>query len=212
MLDFIRPATSNYISRTMKKLYILLFSVFIGTAVFSQTIHNVVVSDFEFDPAELTIDEGDIVIWNNTGGFHNVDGNSMTFPENPEAFGNDLSADLWTYEFNFETAGTYNYQCAQHNFMEGIINVLGANSTDDQSKRLLRAFPVPAEDYITISGLNDFSGQSQLDIFDITGKRAMQTLISANERIDISSLNQGIYFFNVITKNNERFTGKILAQ
>jgi plastocyanin len=197
----------------MNKLYTLLISLSIATSVSAQTTHNVTVFNFGFDPAVLTIDQGDIVIWTNTEGFHNVDGNSTTFPNNPEAFGNEASSELWTYEVTFDTEGSYDYQCAIHpSLMTGRVIVQGVNSTDNESKQILQAFPVPADNYIVIGGLEEFPGQSQLEIFDITGKKAMEMLVSANKQIDISSLKSGIYLFNITTTGNERFTGKILRK
>jgi plastocyanin len=197
----------------MNKLYTLLFSLSIATGVSAQTTHNVTVFNFGFDPAILTIDQGDIVIWTNTEGFHNVDGNSTTFPNNPEAFGNEASSEPWTYEVTFDTEGSYDYRCAIHpSLMTGRVIVQGVNSTDNESKQILQAFPVPADNYIVIGGLEEFPGQSQLEIFDITGKKAMEMLVSANKQINISSLKPGIYLFNIITTGNERFTGKILRK
>ncbi|MFT4771899.1 MAG: plastocyanin [Cryomorphaceae bacterium] len=197
----------------MNKLYTLLISLSIATGVSAQTTHNVTVFNFGFDPAVLTVDQGDIVIWTNTEGFHNVDGNSTTFPNNPEAFGNEASSELWTYEVTFDTEGSYDYQCAIHpSLMTGRVIVQGVNSTDNESKQILQAFPVPADNYIVIGGLEEFPGQSQLEIFDITGKKAMEMLVSANKQIDISSLKSGIYLFNITTTGNERFTGKILRK
>jgi plastocyanin len=197
----------------MNKLYTLLISLSILTGVSAQTTHNVTVFNFGFDPAVLTIDQGDIVIWTNTEGFHNVDGNSTTFPNNPEAFSNEASSDPWTYEVTFDTEGNYDYQCAIHpSLMTGRVIVQGVNSTDNESKQILQAFPVPADNYIVIGGLKEFPGQSQLEIFDITGKKAMEMLVSENKQIDISSLKPGIYLFNITTTGNERFTGKILRK
>lgn len=197
----------------MNKLYTLLLSLSIATGVSAQTTHNVSVFNFGFDPENLTIDQGDIVIWTNTEGFHNVDGNSTTFPNNPEAFGNEASSESWTYEVTFDTEGSYDYQCEIHpSLMTGRVIVQGVNSTSNESKQILQAFPVPADNFIVIGGLEEFPGQSQLEIFDITGKKAMEMLVSVNEQIDISSLKPGIYLFNITTTGNERFTGKILRK
>lgn len=197
----------------MKKLYTLLFSITITSVVFSQTTHNVTVFNFGFDPEILTIDEGDIVIWTNTEGFHNVDGNTTTFPNNPMAFGNEASNEAWTYEVTFDMEGNYDYRCAIHpSQMTGRVIVQSVTSTDNASKKILQAFPIPAHDFILINGMEELQGQARLEIFDITGKKAMETLVSANEQIDISTLNSGIYLFNVTTSNNDRFTGKIVAQ
>ena len=79
----------------------------------AQTTHNVAVTNFVFTPAQLTINVGDKVIWTNSLGSHNVNGTKATFASNPESFGNAVSSG-WTYEYTFNTAGTYDYQCDPH--------------------------------------------------------------------------------------------------
>lgn len=197
----------------MNKLYTLLFSILMAAGASAQTTHNVTVFNFGFDPEVLTIDQGDIVVWTNTEGFHNADGNSGTFPDNPEGFGNPAASAPWTYEFTFNLVGTYDYRCEIHpSLMSGQIIVQGVNSTENESAQVISAYPVPAEDYVLISGMEEFPGQSQMEIFDITGKKTMETLVSANEQIDISSLRAGIYLFNVTTSTNDRLTGKIVIR
>ncbi len=90
------------------------------------TIHEVTVSNFVFTPDFLEIEEGDMVRWTNIEGFHSVDANETDFPDNPEVFGNEPAAAPWVYEFIFNTAGTYDYQCAIHTFMIGQISVIEA--------------------------------------------------------------------------------------
>lgn len=77
--------------------------------------HVILVSSNVFTPSTLTIQSGETVRWENTGGFHNVNGTQDTYPENPEGFTNgDPSSSDWVYEFTFTTVGTYNYQCDPH--------------------------------------------------------------------------------------------------
>lgn len=79
-----------------------------------QTRHTVAVTDYVFTPAALTVSAGDTVVWTNNGAMgHNVNGTQATYPTNPESFGNEVGLG-WTYEYVFETAGTYNYQCDPH--------------------------------------------------------------------------------------------------
>lgn len=66
-----------------------------------------------FSPSVLNIVVGDTVTFVNTGGNHNVNGTTQTFPSNPESFGNSVGSG-WTFQHVFQTTGTYNYQCDPH--------------------------------------------------------------------------------------------------
>ena len=69
----------------------------------------------EFIPADITINQGETVRWMNTGGRHNVNGSTDTYPDNPEGFrSGDPSSELFTYEYTFTIPGTYSYQCDPH--------------------------------------------------------------------------------------------------
>ncbi|MGQ0799815.1 MAG: cupredoxin domain-containing protein [Pseudomarimonas sp.] len=76
--------------------------------------HQVSVISFRYEPAELTIQPGDTVVWRNTGGVHNVvaDDNSFT--------NGDVSSAAWTYSRTFTTAGQIGYYCAPHGGPGGI--------------------------------------------------------------------------------------------
>ena len=68
-----------------------------------------------FEPAEVKIDVGDKVTWNNEGGFHNVkfDDGSFEEPASP-------SFDWATVERTFDAAGTFRYYCEQHGGPDGV--------------------------------------------------------------------------------------------
>ncbi len=116
----------------MKRIYLTLFALcFCVSAIFAQT--TVTVQSNTFTPEALTINVGETVIFDNIGGFHNVDGTQTTFPANPESFGNGAAASApWNYEHTFTVAGTYDYNCTPHAGlgMVGTITVLGG-ATDD---------------------------------------------------------------------------------
>ncbi|MGB6037988.1 MAG: T9SS type A sorting domain-containing protein [Cryomorphaceae bacterium] len=196
----------------MKKIYSSIVFLITCFTVSAQTIHDVSVFNFGFDPATVEIQAGDIVRWVNTDGNHNVNGNTSDFPENTESFGNDVGPAGWTYEYQFNNAGTFNYNCILHSQMVGEVIVAGVNSTSDKESGVLSAYPTPAEDFVTIGGLENYPGQSQLIVFDITGKKALETIVSANEQIAVSSLKAGIYLFNLTTESDQRFTGKMLIK
>tara|TARA_Y100000589_G_scaffold138921_1_gene132843 strand:+ start:2837 stop:3748 length:912 start_codon:yes stop_codon:yes gene_type:complete len=97
-----------------------LFSIYllISAFVFAQTTHTINAGMFYFTPSQLTIEQGDIVVWINDMGFHdvNADINTLTGESfgNPEAFDSpatgEVGAEIFSYTFN--VPGTYNYDCS----------------------------------------------------------------------------------------------------
>lgn len=80
--------------------------------------------EFEFSPAEVTIDVGDTVTWEQSGVFpHNVKFEDGSFEEPA-----DPTSTPWTAERTFDTPGTFQYYCEQHrdNGMTGTVHVRGA--------------------------------------------------------------------------------------
>jgi plastocyanin len=125
----------------MKKLLITILSL-MTLYSFSQTTHTVnggmSGNTFYFTPENLTIEQGDIVVWINDSGCHDVNGitNSITNEpfNNPESFASDVTcevgAEIFTYTFSIP--GQYNYDCSvgSHaaNGMVGTITVNEAES------------------------------------------------------------------------------------
>lgn len=101
----------------------------------AQENHMVDVQSNFYMPENLTITVGDTVTWTNLGGFHNVNGEQSTYPNNPEGFGNGgASGDDWTYQHVFTLAGFYEYQCDPHVGlgMVGTVTVEEAVSANSQ--------------------------------------------------------------------------------
>jgi len=75
-----------------------------------------------FSPATVTVNQGEMVTWNNGSGTHNVQFNdgSYEMPANPSSSG-------WTVSRTFNTPGTFTYICRQHGTsMSGTVIVLSA--------------------------------------------------------------------------------------
>lgn len=94
------------------------------------TIHNVTLSGISFNPASLTIQQGDTVRWTNQGGFHNV-----AEVSNPPVFrSGDPSGTNFTYQFVFAAPliGAYSYICEVHApSMAGTVTVQAAGNPPD---------------------------------------------------------------------------------
>ena len=62
-----------------------------------------------FSPKTVVVNTGDMVTWNNGGGFHNVhfDDNSFDMPASP-------SSAAWSVSRTFTSPGTFRYYCEAH--------------------------------------------------------------------------------------------------
>ena len=119
----------------MKEIYFIVASIiFISSCTKdktsqiqpSDTLHNVEVLNDVFDKDSLNINVGDTVLWINNSGFHNVNGTTVTYPANLESFGNSLASAPWTFQYVFNTKGTYTYRCDAH-FIMGMIGKVIVN-------------------------------------------------------------------------------------
>jgi plastocyanin len=98
-----------------------------GTAAQAQTPEgeSVMIMDYAFTPADLTIPVGTTVVWTNMDAApHNV----------VSTDGGPLESDTLqtgdTFEFTFTEPGTYEYFCSIHPDMVGTITVTGTGGTD----------------------------------------------------------------------------------
>lgn len=192
---------------------------FLSLNLSAQTSQGVTVSNYTFSPANLTIIAGDEVVWTNTGGTHNVNGKTSTFPSNPESFGNDLGSG-WTYKFTFSTAGTYDYQCDPHAAF-GMVGKIVVNPKVTTSSQVLadgaeKMFlsPNPATQYIELFVPGNFGTVISLKVYTISGELCNQEAFSKNSgtlRFDISQLKNGIYFMEV-NAENQRNVLKFIKQ
>lgn len=203
----------------MKHFYHILLAVGSGFAfmatgtIAAQTTHNVTVGSFQFSPSTLAIDVGDVVSWTNVDGFHNVDGLTATFPDNPESFtSGDPQVAPWSYSKAFTVPGTYHYQCDVHaGAMQGTI-VVGTVGLEDVDGVGPKVYPNPTSDHIFISGIENLSKSHTLMIYDVTGKKVLESFIAADAAIDVSSLKSGVYSYTIQSDKVELKAGKLYIE
>ena len=81
----------------------------------SAKTYTISIANFAFSPASISINAGDTITWTNHDSVpHQIAGNS---------FGSSPLSNGQSYSFKFNSAGTYNYHCAIHPSMTGIITV-----------------------------------------------------------------------------------------
>jgi len=92
-----------------------------GTAPTQRSSNNVVIQNFTFTPANITVPMGTTVRWTNRDSApHTVTGDTS---------GGPMSGTLEpgeSYSFTFSKGGTYNYHCTIHPMMTGTVTVTGS--------------------------------------------------------------------------------------
>lgn len=182
----------------------LLFTFIVAISSFTligQTTHNVAVTNYAFTPSALTINVGDKVVWTNNGGSHNVNGTQTTFATNPESFGNDVSTS-WTYEYTFNTPGTYNYQCDPHAGMGmvGTVTVSGTTGKDEMAKGSFRLYPNPASEYVELLFSGNEVTSAVMNIYSVNGTLVEQKVLPQriqSYRYNLDGLKNGLYFMKI---------------
>ena len=185
----------------MKTTLTFLFAVMLaGTSL--AVVHDVEISDFQFEPAQLTIDVGDTVRWEN----HDTAPHTSTSNTGIWDSGNLMNDE--TFEFTFNEAGEFPYFCEIHPSMTASINVLGPTGVEDDIENLLpeqltlgQNYPNPFNASTTISFSTAAPTDARLEIYDITG-RLVATLydgsVEAGEHSvvwDASGYSTGVYFY-----------------
>lgn len=66
--------------------------------------------------------------------------------------------------------------------------------------------PNPVSDYFKVSGI---TGIATISIYNLEGKLLLNQTVKANERVNVSGLNRGIYFYNLTIKG-EKQSGKLI--
>lgn len=78
---------------------------------------QIVISDYKYEPADITIKAGESVTWTNEDAVqHNAAADDGAF-EGP------LLSKGESYTFTFNTPGTYPYHCTPHPFMKATVTV-----------------------------------------------------------------------------------------
>ena len=73
------------------------------------------IKDFAFNPSDLTVSVGTTVLWKNE--------DSAPHRIKSVGFASDILSEGQSFEYKFETAGTYDYFCVLHRSMRGQIIV-----------------------------------------------------------------------------------------
>ncbi|RPI42585.1 MAG: T9SS C-terminal target domain-containing protein [Bacteroidetes bacterium] len=197
----------------MKRIVTAVFLTLPALVLSGQQTYQVNVTVNVFSPGQLTINVGDKVVWTNSQGTHNVNGSQATFPGNPASFGNQVGAG-WVYEYTFQTAGTYDYQCDPHAAfgMNGQVIVEGSVTGPEPAgvSPLLRIYPNPAHDVLHISAEDPLVSVS---LVSVTGNRLVSVSDPAKaHEMSLEGIAPGIYFVEIVTSDQKSVVERIIKK
>lgn len=96
--------------------------------------HHVMIEDYAYSPASITVRAGDTVTWTN----HDEAKHDVVTTSGPTSFRSPLLAKGQSWSFTFSTAGSYSYYCSVHPDMR-------AKATAQPAPTTTQAAPAPAD-------------------------------------------------------------------
>jgi len=161
-----------------------------------------------YAPQFITIQQGDIVRWTNSGGTHNVDGTIETFPDNPEGFTNgNPSSSLWVFEHTFDIPGFYEFECSAFDHNETQFGTITVEATsvglEEYTELEIDIFPNPSSNF-----LNVYMEEVILEaeILSVDMKRISSISVSGLEKqiqVDLTQMAEGAYFIQIRTDSGK---------
>ena len=100
----------------MKKTFFILAAIFFLLNSGKATIVPIQVTNFQFTPANVNVNVGDVVRFNFVAGFHNATTNNVPsgLPAGAAAVNSGMPGSVTTYDYTVTVAGTYLYVCEVH--------------------------------------------------------------------------------------------------
>lgn len=195
----------------MKNIFFLLAVFILSSSLAFSEVWIITNSGHAFTPDNLTIEEGDTVIfqlttdhdarqvsqetWNAngtqplSGGFQTAMGGDTIFPSQLPV-------------------GTHYYVCTPHasEGMKGVITVTTATRVEEFPDIKIALYPNPSSELITVEG-TELLGSSSFAIYDQTGRLCLTGILNTDAAaIDIRSLSPGVYILRIGDYEGDNFT------
>lgn len=203
----------------MKKVVLpaLLACISLG-ALAQKALHQVSTASGDFDPATLSIEQGDTVLFTVTGTHTATQVSEATYLANgttPLAGGFNISAGVQKVVFNEE--GTVYYICIPHvQFgMKGTI-VVGTPLSIGASPALvngIKVYPNPAQSSVTVQ-FPEVTQVQSISLMNAQGGEVLREAINgsiSSRMINTADLEKGVYQV-LISSPNKRYASKIVVQ
>ncbi len=191
----------------MKKLIILSLALTVIGFSSKAALHTVTVQDFQFSPADMTVNIGDTINWLWMNGSHTT--TSMSVPEGASSWNSEINSIATAFSYVVMTAGTYSYNCTIHpTQMTGTFTVVSTTGTSPvASTPIFSASSSLLASELQVNYSLPIPASVTIDLYNITGVRvknfasAFHTPGEYSETFSVGSLPKGLYFLSLRTEN-----------
>lgn len=207
--------------KTFTRLFLLLALVLMRAPAFATT-YTVLVRDIEYSPANLTIQPGDVVVWQWRSGNHPTAFDNGEFP----TF--QMNSASTTKSMTFTSTGTFNYHCTAHAFFDsgsnswqGMVGSITVSAVTPVVARLatptLSVYPNPSKGMVMVSLGQKVSEAYKLRLSNIIG-REVRTITLKPEMeaegvpVNLSDLPAGVYFYSLLVNDKVVSTKRLVLQ
>jgi plastocyanin len=185
------------------KLLVAIFA-FAALALNAATF-KVTVKNYSFSPSALTINKGDTVVWNFTGGTHTTTSGSSCTSDGKWDSGDKNSGE--SYSHVFSTSGTFPYFCTPHcaSGMTGSVTVSASAGVEENNVAAIQLtnFPNPFNDNTNITVSLNEPAMLDIHVFDVNGREVfknnnLKASIGANNyTVSLNDAPSGIYMMQL---------------
>ncbi len=202
----------------MKKFYtILLALILTGVARSNATVMIVTVSDFQFAPANFTVNAGDTIMWVWNSGTHTTTSNNIPPGALPWDAPIDNSSPIYVYIPL--VGGNYDYECDFHSQMQATFTVVGTVGIEQpvSSGNASLNTSMTGASQLNITYNLPSAGVVDLAIYDLIGNKVLtisKDAVSAGlhaARVNVEGLQKGVYLLNM-QFGEGNITRKIMVQ
>ena len=197
------------------KVTLLILAVTLSTTAMAKR-HIITASGISFTPASiLTVEVGDTMVWVWGSGVHTT--TSGVIPAEAISWDAPLTSTSTVFIYPVTIPGNYNYVCTFHAAMGmvGSFTARAPSAIPDPSAGTpaINVYPNPFSG--TLYYNFDSKGQnfSRLEIYNVTGAKVFEQSEGLHEgiatKVDLGSLNSGIYFLKFIDSENHSWVRRV---
>ena len=184
----------------------------------SAITHTITQQGLSFAPEQLTVEVGDVILFQWTSGSHTTTSSSV--PAGADTWDALLTPGMQTFEYTVTTEGAYEYVCTPHALagMDGVFTaVLPSNTRTQVAANLSVNAGTSANGQLFVELNNATTDMATVTLVDITGRNVATLHHGAiadadfTIRHDIAAIQRGIYFVR-FQEGARVVTRKVLVQ